>query len=154
MKFKLKTIVYVCVLDNEVSSDLDAVTDEYGATIEVKPFVQATNQNRLTENNSVLGTTTGIPYTPTPKSRMKRSLSSENIVELMVVADKKMAEYHGDELHNYILTLMSIVRVIKINISNQNVELGMIFEFGIFRGFFYRGYWIFISKTIEMILEK
>lgn len=137
MKFKLKTIVYVCVSDNEVSSDLDAVTDEYGATIDVKPFVQATNQIRLTENNTALSTTTGIPYAPTQKSRKKRSLSSENVVELMIVADKKMADYHGDELHNYILTLMSIVRVFKITISDQNLELGMIFEFEIFRFFFF-----------------
>lgn len=137
----MKTIVYVCVLENEVSSDLDAVTDEYGATIEVKPFVQATNQNRLTENNTVLDTSTGVPYTPTTKSRKKRSLSSENIVELMVVADKKMADYHGDELHNYILTLMSIVRVFLIFIYSYNLELGMIFGFLFLKplkGFFFK----------------
>jgi len=45
------------------------------------------------------------------KYRKKRSLTSEYVVELMVVADKKMAEYHGKELHNYVLTLMSIVSV-------------------------------------------
>lgn len=137
----MKTIVYVCVLENEVSSNLDAVTDEYGATIEVKPFVQATNQNRLTENNTVLDTSTGVPYTPTTKSRKKRSLSSENIVELMVVADKKMADYHGDELHNYILTLMSIVRVFLIFIYSYNLELGMIFGFLFLKplkGFFFK----------------
>jgi hypothetical protein len=49
-----------------------------------------------------------------PKSRKKRSLSSENVVELMIVADKKMADYHGEELHSYILTLMSIVSVLEI----------------------------------------
>lgn len=53
--------------------------------------------------------TTGVPPTYTPNSRKKRSLSSEYIVELMIVADKKMADYHGAELHNYVLTLMSIV---------------------------------------------
>jgi hypothetical protein len=30
----------------------------------------------------------------------------------MVVADKKMAVYHGDSLYHYILTLMSIVRTL------------------------------------------
>lgn len=117
----MKTIVYVCdvcVLDNEVASDVDAVTDEYGATVEVKPFAQATDQNRLTVHSTFLSTT-GIPYVPIPKSRKKRSLSSENIVELMVVADKKMADYHGEELHNYILTLMSIVRVFEIVIYSN-----------------------------------
>ncbi|KDQ65246.1 A disintegrin and metalloproteinase with thrombospondin motifs 9 [Zootermopsis nevadensis] len=41
--------------------------------------------------------------------RNKRSYSQEYFIELMVVADKKMAEYHGDGLYHYILTLMSIV---------------------------------------------
>lgn len=83
-------------------SDLDTVTDEYSATIEVKPFISTTNQNHFLSSTGV------SQYTP--NSRKKRSLSSEYIVELMVVADKKMADYHGAELHNYILTLMSIVR--------------------------------------------
>lgn len=97
-------------LDNEVVSDIadTAVTDENGTTVETKSFDSAgTNQNRLIENDRYLSST-GIPYTP--KSRKKRSLSSEYVVELMIVADKKMADYHGDALHNYILTLMSIVR--------------------------------------------
>jgi hypothetical protein len=45
-------------------------------------------------------------YTP---KRKKRSYSQEYFIEIMVVADKKMAEYHGDGLYHYILTLMSIV---------------------------------------------
>jgi hypothetical protein len=46
-----------------------------------------------------------------PKRR-KRSYSQERFIEIMVVADKKMAEYHGDSLYHYILTLMSIVRLL------------------------------------------
>jgi hypothetical protein len=46
-----------------------------------------------------------------PKRR-KRSYSQERFIEIMVVADKKMAEYHGDSLYHYILTLMSIVRTL------------------------------------------
>jgi hypothetical protein len=44
--------------------------------------------------------------------RSKRSYSQEYFVEIMVVADKKMAEYHGDGLYHYILTLMSIVSIL------------------------------------------
>lgn len=93
----------IIFLDNEVVSDTDTnVTDENGAMVETKPFVSGTNQNDRYFSS------TGTPYAQ--KSRKKRSLSSEYVVELMIVADKKMADYHGDALHNYILTLMSIVR--------------------------------------------
>jgi hypothetical protein len=44
--------------------------------------------------------------------RSKRSYSQEYFIEIMVVADKKMAEYHGDGLYHYILTLMSIVSIL------------------------------------------
>lgn len=80
--------------------------DDYGTTIETKSSV--TERNRLIENNRFLSTS-GMPTIF--KSRKKRSSSLEHVVELMVVADKKMAEYHGDKLQNYILTLMSIVIV-------------------------------------------
>jgi hypothetical protein len=43
--------------------------------------------------------------------RSKRSYSQEYFIEIMVVADKKMAEYHGEGLYHYILTLMSIVSI-------------------------------------------
>lgn len=106
--------VCVCVhiiIDNEVINDQStAVIDEiYGGAVEVRQFVKEADQNDFIENDRFVSST-GIPYMP--KSRKKRSSSSENIVELMVVADKKMADYHGDELHNYILTLMSIVRAL------------------------------------------
>ncbi|GAB6020024.1 hypothetical protein CHUAL_002773 [Chamberlinius hualienensis] len=44
-----------------------------------------------------------------PKSRSKRSFSHDLHVEVMVTADHTMKEYHGDSLHEYILTLMSVV---------------------------------------------
>ncbi|XP_039287306.1 LOW QUALITY PROTEIN: A disintegrin and metalloproteinase with thrombospondin motifs 9 [Nilaparvata lugens] len=39
------------------------------------------------------------------RRRRKRS-SQENIIEMMIVADRKMAEYHGSGLNAYVLTLM------------------------------------------------
>ncbi|XP_050542210.1 A disintegrin and metalloproteinase with thrombospondin motifs 20-like isoform X1 [Daktulosphaira vitifoliae] len=77
--------------DNEVTSESDTLVDDL----------------LVSESSSFIPSTSEIPHTP--KFRRKRSLSSEHIVELMVVADKKMSEYHGHELNNYILTLMSIV---------------------------------------------
>ncbi|KAG9483595.1 hypothetical protein GDO78_009487 [Eleutherodactylus coqui] len=41
--------------------------------------------------------------------RTKRFLSYPRYVEVMVVADNKMVEYHGANLQHYVLTLMSIV---------------------------------------------
>lgn len=87
---------------------MDSITDDDSATVEVGPFTVDGGPNRLTEND-IFSSSTGLPYTK--KLRKKRSLTSEYVVELMVVADKKMAEYHGKELHNYVLTLMSIVSV-------------------------------------------
>lgn len=51
----------------------------------------------------------------TPR-RFPRSYSQEYFIEIMVVADKKMAEYHGDGLYHYILTLMSIVSIISLSL--------------------------------------
>jgi len=42
-------------------------------------------------------------------SRGRRSISSEHTVELMIVADSKMAEYHGDKLETYVLSLIAVV---------------------------------------------
>lgn len=41
--------------------------------------------------------------------RVRRSVSQERFVEILVVADGKMVAYHGDNLLHYILTLMSVV---------------------------------------------
>ncbi len=43
------------------------------------------------------------------KNRIKRSYSHERYIEVMVVADAKMANYHGDNLRQYVLTLMATV---------------------------------------------
>ncbi|XP_041417723.1 A disintegrin and metalloproteinase with thrombospondin motifs 9 isoform X2 [Xenopus laevis] len=62
----------------------------------------------------------GLPGTPKPLfnkidsingslRRTKRFLSYPRYVEVMVVADNKMVEYHGANLQHYVLTLMSIV---------------------------------------------
>lgn len=128
------TIIHVFVTDNEVlASDTDTVVDEYSGGAELKLPATENNQSRLIENNR-FSTSTGIPYTP--KSRKKRSSSSEYVVELMIVADKKMAEYHGEELHNYILTLMSIVIVFendvrlltKTNKTFTNAQVSKIYK--------------------------
>ncbi|XP_015176924.1 PREDICTED: A disintegrin and metalloproteinase with thrombospondin motifs 9 isoform X2 [Polistes dominula] len=41
--------------------------------------------------------------------RPQRALPREYFIEIMVVADEKMAEYHGENLDSYILVLMSTV---------------------------------------------
>ncbi|XP_015782648.1 A disintegrin and metalloproteinase with thrombospondin motifs 9 isoform X3 [Tetranychus urticae] len=41
--------------------------------------------------------------------RSKRSYSHERYLEVMVAADHSMQEYHGENLHHYILTLMATV---------------------------------------------
>ncbi|KAK6176237.1 hypothetical protein SNE40_014557 [Patella caerulea] len=42
-------------------------------------------------------------------SRHKRSDSLKRFVETLVVADKSMKDYHGDDLQHYVLTLMAMV---------------------------------------------
>jgi len=53
-------------------------------------------------------------------SRKKRSMSSEHYVELMVVTDKTMSEYHGENLRHYVLTLLSIVALVYRDASIGN----------------------------------
>jgi len=111
---EIKIVIFVLCkafylfLDNEGTGDSDTIADDDSATAKVGQFIDGGGPNRLTEND-IFSSSTGLPYTKKPRS--KRSLTSEYVVELMVVADKKMAEYHGKELHNYVLTLMSIVSV-------------------------------------------
>lgn len=47
------------------------------------------------------------------RRRRKRSPGGQQEfnIEIMVVADRKMAEYHGAEFKSYVLTLMSIVSI-------------------------------------------
>ena len=49
------------------------------------------------------------------RGRHKRSVSLERFVEVMVVVDKEMSKYHGDDLQRYVLTLMSIVSKLHLN---------------------------------------
>lgn len=102
-------LVLCFLLDNEVTGDPNtAVIDEYDpGSVDVKRSV--TDRDRLTGRND--GFSGSVPFVPKSRRR-KRSLSAEHVVELMVVADKKMADYHGEQLHNYVLTLMSIVSVL------------------------------------------
>lgn len=103
-----RAFYFICFLDNESTGDSETITDDDSATTEVAPFIVGSGPISLIEND-IFSSSTGLPYPK--KLRKKRSLTSEYVVELMVVADKKMAEYHGKELHNYVLTLMSIVSV-------------------------------------------
>jgi len=54
--------------------------------------------------------------------RIKRSYSHERHIEIMVVADSKMAKYHGDNLRDYILTLMETVSDIQKIISIERED--------------------------------
>lgn len=66
--------------------------------------------NRLFEDE-VVNDVEGDDYEVHSHHRNRRSIDEvEKVVELMIVADKNMADYHKLELHNYILTIMSIVR--------------------------------------------
>ncbi|XP_053576979.1 A disintegrin and metalloproteinase with thrombospondin motifs 9 [Bombina bombina] len=69
-----------------------------------------TLRKRLLQNqySSYNNNTDNINKTKAPK-RTKRFLSYPRYVEVMVVADNRMLEYHGANLQHYVLTLMSIV---------------------------------------------
>ena len=54
------------------------------------------------------------------RQRVKRSMSRERYVELMVAADTTMASYHGSNLRHYILTLLSIVAMVYRDASIGN----------------------------------
>lgn len=46
--------------------------------------------------------------TTTQRSRLKRFASVPRYVETLVVADESMANFHGDDLRHYVLTLMAV----------------------------------------------
>ena len=51
-------------------------------------------------------------------SRNRRSVSSfskQHYIEVMIVADSTMYNYHRDNLHHYLFTLMSVVSTIQIS---------------------------------------
>lgn len=67
--------------------------------------------------------TRDVPWTDKPSvfaSRRKRTGNQEYHIETMVVADKKMTQYHNtdDDLIHYILTLMSHVRITFLFVYN------------------------------------
>ncbi|KAI1303201.1 A disintegrin and metalloproteinase with thrombospondin motifs 20 [Halotydeus destructor] len=73
------------------------------------------------------GVLTGSPLLPSHmqssfshQGRTRRSYSHERHIELMIVADPKMARYHGDNLRQYILTLMATVALIYRDASIGN----------------------------------
>lgn len=55
--------------------------------------------------------------------RSKRSYSAERHLEVMVAADHSMYEYHGENLHHYILTLMATVSRIFTHNGSPNSNL-------------------------------
>ncbi|XP_073974376.1 ADAM metallopeptidase with thrombospondin type 1 motif A isoform X2 [Rhodnius prolixus] len=65
-------------------------------------------------------------------SRKRRSLSEEYIIELMIVADKKMKDYHGSGLISYVLTLMSTVSLIFNDVSIGNRMSVAVVKFFVF----------------------
>lgn len=69
----------------------------------------STRQGHLTEHQGHLSMHQGHSSEYQGHSRRKRSLSQEFIIELLLVADLKMAEYHGSGLDAYVLTLMATV---------------------------------------------
>jgi hypothetical protein len=53
----------------------------------------------------------------TSHQRSRRSVSRENFVETLVVADRRMVVYHGvDHIQSYVLTLMNIVRLLNFSV--------------------------------------
>lgn len=74
-----------CVLPDEIDEDMDDEIDE--------DFPSA---NRSSRHGS---------------RRKKRSPFQEHFIEIMVVADRKMVEYHGSNLIFYVLSLMSSVSI-------------------------------------------
>lgn len=99
-------------------SDLDEIEDFTTETIE---------EESSTDNYET--TTTSTTTNPPRLSRRKRHInfpgsnSGENnayTMEVMVAVDRKMQEYHGNNIQAYVLTLMSIVSNIYADASIGN----------------------------------
>ncbi|XP_071816221.1 A disintegrin and metalloproteinase with thrombospondin motifs 9-like isoform X2 [Apostichopus japonicus] len=61
------------------------------------------------------------------KSRRKRFKSYEHFLELMVVADSKMVDHHGDNVQHYILTLISMVdRIFRDRTIGNSINLVLV----------------------------
>jgi len=54
--------------------------------------------------------------------RPRRALPREYFIEIMVVADAKMVEYHGTGLVSYILVLMSTVGIYTLWTLFENIQ--------------------------------
>ena len=76
---------------------------------------------------------------PISKQRTKRSTSRDRNIEILVVADKSMEDYHGSSLNSYLLTLMTGVdhifahssignqinlRVVRIHVAKDDMMAG------------------------------
>ena len=57
-----------------------------------------------------------------PSRRPKRSYSLERNIEILIVIDILMNKYHGDNLENYIFTIMSTVSNHLEQFLNQTLE--------------------------------
>lgn len=53
----------------------------------------------------------------------KSDETKEYTIEVLVAVDKKMQEYHGENLKNYVLTLMSVVSVYVVYLENQEFSV-------------------------------
>lgn len=113
--------------DSIDDSDLDDYTlepidDDLGATDEIE-FEPTTSSTTTTSK-------TADPPTAEPRSsRRKRHINFPGVnvgdnnaytMEVMVAVDRKMQEYHGNNIQAYVLTLMSIVSNIYADASIGN----------------------------------
>ncbi|XP_062325813.1 A disintegrin and metalloproteinase with thrombospondin motifs 9 [Osmerus eperlanus] len=83
-------------------NDLDTLSA--GLPVEAMPGPDSTVSSRASPSTNDSSNGDSGPH-----RRSKRFLSYPRFVEVMVVADNKMVEHHGNNLQHYILTLMSIV---------------------------------------------
>lgn len=79
----------------------------------ISPVNQSANEgSQLTEQSSKQLEVKHEPKLLTEsndKRRRKRSYSHERYIELLIVADNRMSQYHKENLETYILTLMNSV---------------------------------------------
>lgn len=86
----------------------DYIDTEPEITILVPKNESEMKESRRTTRD--IGNSYHIEYQP-------RHSNHEYFIEVMVVADKRMADYHKEKLHFYIMTLMSHVRIILYRVS-------------------------------------
>lgn len=77
--------------------------------------------------------------------RTRRALPREYFIEIMVVADSKMMEYHGDGLVSYILVLMNMVR----NLQDEAEYYKLFYKLGLLKIT-----WTIKNKNEKIILLK